>query len=262
MKNMYMDYHLKISFDNEINHHFFSLRCLPKTQSRQIINDVRISLDADFFSISTDCFGNRFWYGYKEHKSRELNLHVTARASVDWQKYDFDNHLNDVFCLPTLQTIIGENLQVFYQKCLFETKHMSSDYEKCLCIMQLIYDTMSYVPQITNIKTTADEAFSLKKGVCQDYAQIMLAITRKLKIPSRYVAGVMLNEKFTHAWVEVFINDRWYGFDPTNNLLVNDDYIIFSRGRDYKDCLVNKGIFFSPRAIKQSQSILLNVEEV
>ena len=65
MKNMYMDYHLKISFDNKINHHFFSLRCLPKTEPRQIISDVRISLDADYFSFSKDSFGNRFWYGIK-----------------------------------------------------------------------------------------------------------------------------------------------------------------------------------------------------
>lgn len=262
MKNMYMDYHLKISFDNKINHHFFSLRCLPKTEPRQIISDVRISLDADYFSFSKDSFGNRFWYGYKEQESTELNLHVTAKALVNWQKYDFDNHLNDVFCLPTSQTTIDENLLPFYQSCLIKTENISNDYDKCLCIMQMVHNTMSYVPEITNIKTTADEAFSLKKGVCQDYAQIMLAITRKMKIPSRYVAGVMLNEKFTHAWVEVFVNKRWYGLDPTNNLLVNDAYIVFSRGRDYKDCLVNKGIFFSPVAVKQSQNIILKVEEV
>lgn len=90
----------------------------------------------------------------------------------------------------------------------------------------------------------------------------MAAITRKLKIPSRYVAGIMMNESTTHAWVEIFANNRWYGFDPTNNLLVNDTYLVFSRGRDYKDCLVNRGIFFSPFFARQSQTIFLNVEEV
>lgn len=257
-----MDYRLKISFDCKVNHHYFSLKCLPKTEPRQMVNNVRISLNADYFSISRDSFGNRFWYGYKAQEHTSLNLHITAQAQVDWQKYDFDNHLNDVFLLPTQQTAVGKNLLPFYEKCRRGCEALYSDYEKALYVMQSVHDAMNYVSGATDIKTVADDAFALRQGVCQDYAQIMAAITRKLKIPSRYVAGIMMNESTTHAWVEIFANNRWYGFDPTNNLLVNDTYLVFSRGRDYKDCLVNRGIFFSPFFARQSQTIFLNVEEV
>lgn len=261
MKNLSLDYRLKISFDRKVNHHYFSLKCLPKTEARQTVRDMRISLDADYFSFSRDSFGNRFWYGYRAQEHTALNLHITAKVQTDWQKYDFNNRLNDIFLLPTPQTVVGENLLPFYEKCRTECAALSSDYERALCVMQLVHSAMKYVPGATNIKTTADEAFARRQGVCQDYAQIMAAVTRRLKIPSRYVAGVMMNESATHAWVEIFANNRWYGLDPTNNLLVNDMYIVFSRGRDYKDCLVNRGIFFSPSAAKQTQNIFLNVEE-
>lgn len=257
-----MDYRLKISFDRKVTNHFFSLKCLPNTQPRQTISDMRISLNADYFSFSKDSFGNRFWYGYKEHPHTELNLHIMAKARVDWQEYDSDGRLKDIFIIPTSQTAIGESLLPFYHKCLAACTDLSDNYNKALHIMQMVHDAMTYVSGTTNIKTTAEIAFSQKKGVCQDYAQIMLAVMRAMKIPCRYVAGVMLGENFTHAWVEIFANNRWYGFDPTNNMLINDTYIVFSRGRDYRDCLVNKGIFFSPTVAEQTQTISLSVKEV
>lgn len=262
MKNLFMEYRLKISFDREINHHHFSLKCLPKSQPRQVINDMRVYIDADYFSFSRDCFGNRFWYGYKEKPHTELNVHIKAKAQVDWTVYDKNNRLNAIFLLPTKQTSVGENLLPFWQKCRDDCMKLHSTYAKALYIMQMVHDNMKYVPGATTIQTTADEAFSLRRGVCQDYAQIMVAIARKMNIPARYVAGVMQNEQLTHAWVEIFADGYWYGLDPTNNMLVSDIYIIFSRGRDYQDCLVNKGIFFSPEPAVQKQNILLTVKEI
>ena len=63
----------------------------------------------------------------------------------------------------------------------------------------------------------------------------MIAMLRYLHIPCRYVAGIMENENYTHAWVEVYLENKWYGFDPTNNTEVKDSYIVFARGRDAKD---------------------------
>lgn len=262
MKNFKLQYSLKILCDNEVNNHHFSLRCMPKTEARQSINNMRIRLEADYFSYSKDCFNNRFWYGYKEAVHKDLDVYIEADAQVDWQKYASDSKMNTIFRLPTKQTTIGENLKVFLADCIEACKDMQSDYDKALCVMKLIHSRMKYKKNITTIKTTADEAFSYGMGVCQDYAQIALAILRAMGIPARYVAGVMAGEAFTHAWVEVFANNRWYGIDPTNDLLVNDDYIVFSRGRDYKDCLVNKGIFYSPVPVRQEQEILVNVMEV
>ena len=262
MKNFRVEYRLRLTTDHEINHHFFSLRCLPKTEARQAAQHTRIRINADYFSYSEDCFGNRFIYGYKDAPSQVLDLYMESQVKVDYLQYDFDDRLKSVFKLPTHQTQIGANLEEFAAICARKTELLPNDYEKCLAVSKFVHEAMQYEKGATDIKTTADEAFGLHRGVCQDYAQIMLAVLRFLGISARYVAGAMEGEKLTHAWVEAFAGGRWYGFDPTNDLLVNDQYIVFSRGRDYRDCLVNKGIFYSPISAAQKQEVTVNVMEI
>jgi transglutaminase-like putative cysteine protease len=118
-------------------------------------------------------------------------------------------------------------------------------------INQYIFSNFTYLKGMTNIETTVDEILTHRSGVCQDFAHIMLAILRKLGIPSRYVAGYICPNKdgfrgegATHAWVEYFCPELgWVGVDPTNNCLVNEYHVRIAVGRDFKDCTVAKGIF-------------------
>jgi transglutaminase-like putative cysteine protease len=71
---------------------------------------------------------------------------------------------------------------------------------------------------------------------------------------------MMLGEGCSHAWVEVWNDRKWIGFDPTNRKPVNDEYIKISTGRDSEDCLVNQGIFTGN--VTQTQEISVLVEEV
>ncbi|SKA13747.1 Transglutaminase-like enzyme, putative cysteine protease [Megasphaera cerevisiae DSM 20462] len=262
MKTFQLEYTLKITLDHEIHHHYFSLRCLPKTEACQELIFTKIRLNADYFSYSQDCFGNHFLYGYKEEPSHMLDVYVKSQIRTDYCSYDFNNHLNSVFCRPTEKTAVGENLYLFYEECASACISLPNNYEKALRIMKLLCRRMKYEKGVTTIRTAADDAFGPHCGVCQNYAQIMIAILRSMRIPARYVAGAVKNLNLTHAWVEVFSEDRWYGLDPTNDLLVNDDYIIFSRGRDYRDCLVNKGIFYSSVPVQQKQDVLVQIQEM
>ena len=67
----------------------------------------------------------------------------------------------------------------------------------------------------------------------------------------------MLGEGAAHAWVEALCNGYWYGFDPTNNKLVNDEYLRFSVGRDSTDCPVIRGSFYGTARQKQSESVVV-----
>lgn len=91
--------------------------------------------------------------------------------------------------------------------------------------MRAVYTHFKYVTGSTQIHATAEEALKLGEGVCQDYAHIMLSLLRIEGIPCRYVVGIMQGEGASHAWTEVLCNGYWYGFDPTNNKLVDDEYI-------------------------------------
>jgi len=116
-----------------------------------------------------------------------------------------------------------------------------------------IYDWFDYVPKATRVDSPIDHAIEARKGVCQDFAHIMTALVRHVRIPCRYVSGYVYPraknrdrswEGATHAWVEALLPALgWVGFDPTNNLTASDRHVRTATGRDYSDVPPTKGIF-------------------
>lgn len=108
-----------------------------------------------------------------------------------------------------------------------------------------LYRGFSYVKQSTSVDSPIEEALLSRKGVCQDFAHIMIALVRNLRIPCRYVSGYLHHssshedrsaEGATHAWVEALLPGLgWVGFDPTNDLIVGGRHIRTAIGRDYAD---------------------------
>ncbi len=120
-------------------------------------------------------------------------------------------------------------------------------------INEIIYDHFDYVPHSTTVDSPIDDALHIRRGVCQDFAHIMIAMARQLGIPCRYVSGYLFHrtedhdrseEDATHAWVEALLPRLgWVGFDPTNNLIVEDRHIRTAVGRDYADVPPTRGVF-------------------
>ena len=116
-----------------------------------------------------------------------------------------------------------------------------------------IYNWFDYAPKSTRVDSPIDDALQTRQGVCQDFAHIMLALTRELRIPCRYVSGYLYHgstnhdrsaEGATHAWVEAFLPRLgWLGFDPTNNLVASERHIRTAIGRDYADVPPTRGVF-------------------
>ncbi|KIO54439.1 transglutaminase family protein [Flavobacterium hibernum] len=114
-----------------------------------------------------------------------------------------------------------------------------------------VFENFTYTKGITNIETTVDEILTLKKGVCQDFAHILLQLLRTAGIPSRYVSGYICpnesglrGEGATHAWVEIYTPKQgWLGLDPTNNIWTMDNHVRLSVGRNFADCSPIKGTF-------------------
>jgi transglutaminase-like putative cysteine protease len=116
-----------------------------------------------------------------------------------------------------------------------------------------IHDAFDYVPQSTEVDSPIDDVLQSRKGVCQDFAHVMIALVRMIGIPSRYVSGYLYHrvedqdrsmQDATHAWVEVLLPDLgWVGFDPTNNLLAGERHIRTAIGRDYADVPPTRGVF-------------------
>jgi transglutaminase-like putative cysteine protease len=128
-------------------------------------------------------------------------------------------------------------------------------------LMHRIRTEFKYDPKATVISTPLVEVFDKRHGVCQDFAHVMIAGLRGLGLPAAYVSGYLRTipppgrprlqgADATHAWVALWCGPElgWIGFDPTNDILVENDHIILSVGRDFSDVSPVDGIIVgSPR---------------
>ena len=129
-------------------------------------------------------------------------------------------------------------------------------------LMQRIHTNFTYESHSTQINTPALQALAQRKGVCQDFAHIMIACLRGMGIAARYVSGYLLTQPAagavrlvgsdaSHAWVAVYAPDlppgeRWCDFDPTNNRSgwhsPGEDYVTLATGRDFSDVSPLRGV--------------------
>jgi len=116
-----------------------------------------------------------------------------------------------------------------------------------------IYEAFSYEAGVTRADSPIDDVLMARRGVCQDFAHVMIAICREWGVPARYVSGYLFTDRksgdrsdpdATHAWVEVFLPSlRWVGFDPTNNIAATERHIACAIGRDYSDVPPSRGVY-------------------
>ncbi|TBU88998.1 transglutaminase family protein [Phytopseudomonas dryadis] len=105
---------------------------------------------------------------------------------------------------------------------------------------------ISYLPGITEVETSAAQAFAGRQGVCQDHAHAFIACARSLGIPARYVSGYLFTDNrdhlASHAWAEAWLDDAWYSFDVTNCLAKPERHLKLAVGLDYLDACPVRGM--------------------
>ena len=112
----------------------------------------------------------------------------------------------------------------------------------------MVSESIKFEAEATNNNTTAESSLQLGKGVCQDYAHILISLARLFDIPARYINGYLLedsnnNKFFTHAWVELYItNLGWVAFDPSHKKCIDENYVRISCGYDFIDASPIKGV--------------------
>ncbi len=146
-------------------------------------------------------------------------------------------------------------------------------------LMAKIFDEFEFDPEATTVATPVLEVLENKRGVCQDFAHLMIACLRAMGLAARYVSGYLLTRPppgkprligadASHAWVSVYVPDaevNWVDFDPTNNLLPDTEHITVAIGRDFSDISPLRGIILGGGAAEPEVAVTvvpLDEEEI
>ena len=126
--------------------------------------------------------------------------------------------------------------------------------DAALDLMCRVHADFVYDPRATTLATPVAEVFETRRGVCQDFAHLMLSSFRSLGLAARYVSGYLstppapgkaraVGADATHAWVSLFCGDAgWVDLDPTNDTIPADRHVLLAWGRDYEDVSPLKGV--------------------
>jgi transglutaminase-like putative cysteine protease len=137
-----------------------------------------------------------------------------------------------------------------------------------LDLCMTVHQDFTYEPGSTDVGTSPSEAFALKKGVCQDFAHVMIAGLRGVGIPAGYVSGFLRTippkgkprlegADAMHAWVRAWCGQHtgWVEFDPTNAMIAGPDHITIGHGRDYSDISPIVGVLKTSGSQETTQSV-------
>ncbi|WP_091738314.1 transglutaminase family protein [Phenylobacterium immobile] len=256
-------------YDAPIRESVMEVWMQPQKGSRQRLISFELDLDpaAQLFSYA-DPFGNAVYHFDVPHPHERLT--ITARSAVetqppsplpaglDWGEWD---RLKSEFvrgeCFDFLQphgfAVETDALRAFVAEKKVDELTAADPLTAVRELSKIIYESFAYEAGVTHAESPIDDALAARRGVCQDFAHVMIAICRAWGVPARYVSGYLHTDRksgdrsdpdATHAWVEVFLPSlRWVGLDPTNNILAGERHIICAVGRDYDDVPPSRGVY-------------------
>ncbi|GGD04009.1 transglutaminase-like protein [Thalassobacillus devorans] len=248
--------------DQSMNH----IRLKPRTDECQRVLSYRTEITpASMTKEHIDLWGNHvetFFIPEKhEHLEVKTNSIVSIQKSPFLRMIHFTDEMREIFHSELFHkhylAYLNETPYTFlYKEQIEEITQAVGDpadpVRFSLDLMAYIHQLIVYDGTATHVDTKAYESWPNKKGVCQDYAHIMLAVLRAKGIPARYVSGylyvgedsALIGDAATHAWVEVMVPGiGWVGLDPTNNVEALEQHIRIGTGRDYADVSPLQGVY-------------------
>lgn len=244
MKKLHFDYYMQIDYSEPVSTCNYTIKCIPVKNNRQIPHNLTIELSPPSqYRLGVDGLKNQQLYGRNSLPHKMFSYRISGDVDVGLSVFDEveNEDLSMIFKHPHGMTIPGPCIKAYFEKLNLNVQK-DDNFVKAVYVMNRLHEDYDYIPNTTTIETTAEEAFSQGHGVCQDFAHIFISLMHLAGIPARYVTGLIVGEGASHAWVEILHDKKWYGLDPTNNMMVLDEHIKIGVGRDTHDCMINRGI--------------------
>jgi transglutaminase-like putative cysteine protease len=253
------------------SHHEAHLTPRQSEVQRTITHDIDVTPAPTARRGRLDYFGNRTTYFGLTEPHRKLE--VTATSLVETKLA----YLPDFNSTPPWESVahklrtdlrrdVLQATQMRFASPLVPALNTTLDYavpsfpkdrpilEGVFDLMHRIHSEFVYDPRATDLSTPLLEVFTLRRGVCQDFAHVMLACLRSLGLAARYTSGYLrthpqpgqprlIGADASHAWVTVWVPDQgWIDFDPTNDLVPGEEHVTVAFGRDFSDVTPLNGV--------------------
>jgi transglutaminase-like putative cysteine protease len=264
-------------YDSDVSSSYGETHLLPRDLPEQRCHSTLVKIDPvpDDYRERLDFFGNRVGT-FAIHRAHR-HLTVTATSVVDvagrqatlplladqpWEQVAAG--VRATLSVETLDArpFVLESPSVVLSDQLADYARVSFAPGRGLLdavtdLMHRIHTDFEFKPGATSVRTTLDELFAVRAGVCQDFAHLAIACLRTVGLPARYVSGYLetqpppgsprlVGADVSHAWASMFVPSiGWVDLDPTNNQFVNDRYVTVGWGRDYSDVPPLKGVIFT-----------------
>lgn len=255
------EYTMIIRYSEPVDKCYFTIKSIPMEDFRQSSISYELSFTPPTqYSESKDSFGNIQIIGSEavSHSVFEYRIKGLVETHPVNIAGGIDERTIGMYKYPHGKCVPGDTINSFVKMVKNEVDNCNTTEEKCYKIMTKIYEKMIYETGSTDVETSAEEAFSKGKGVCQDFSHIFITVLRMFKIPARYVCGLIVGEGESHAWVEAACDGNFVAFDPTHNTEITDEYIKLGVGRDATDCTINKGVMWGGGFQSQEVKVIVN----
>jgi len=255
------------AYESAVSHSLNEVRLIPAALTGQNVekSEIRVQPEPAFMHSRTDYYGNSVtsFEIYEKHAALEIAaesvVNVTLKPaeplpSITW------NEANKAIAAQADNATIEASEFIYNSPHVTVTPQLSEyarqtfvpDRPLVETIQELthrIHEDFKYRPQSWSVSTPLADVMRHRRGVCQDFAHVMIGAIRSQRLAARYVSGYVRpgpkvqGAQASHAWVSVFFpGSGWMCFDPTNDLMVSDNHITLAWGRDYADVTPVKGI--------------------
>lgn len=262
-------------YSAEVVHAHHLLHLVPRAMEHQACSEqsIRITPEPSGHADSIDAFGNplRRLEFSRPHQElsvvSEMKVEVRERRSKEepsepWERVrnrllytarpPGDEHLDALrYRVESPYVRIKQAFTEYAADCFSPRRPLL---EAADALMMKLHREMKYTPGVTDISTPLLQVLQNKRGVCQDYAHLMIACLRARGLAARYVSGYLrttprpgephlVGADASHAWVAVFCPPLgWVEFDPTNGIRAGLDHIAIAWGRDFGDVSPLRGV--------------------
>lgn len=240
----------------------------PRTSPNQrvVSHELEVQPEPAYLLTRQDYFGNEFTYFCIHEPHQTLTITALSQVSLHpeepphegltppWEKVrnEVQEAADDVafraleftFRSPLVQ--VGQDLADYAAPSFVAGRPIA---EAAFDLCHRIFKDFRYDKRATTISTPVHEVLKSRRGVCQDFAHLMIACIRSMGLPARYISGYLRSGKdsvgaeASHAWCAVFCPGfGWLDFDPTNNVMPQQNHLTIAYGRDYSDVAPVNGV--------------------